>query len=58
MRATNSKPFSNYFADLQETLPNSFDILDQSLLQMEETTTELRNQGAPEQQINEIIVST
>lgn len=44
------------FTGLANTLPNSLDFLDQSLLQIEGRTSELRNQGAPDKQLNEIIV--
>lgn len=48
--------FSN--ADLEDTLQSSFDVLDQTLLQIEETASELQYQSAvPQQQLNEIIVS-
>lgn len=44
--------------DLEETLQSSFDVLDQSLLQIEERTTELQYQSTvPQEQLNEIMVS-
>lgn len=48
-----------FYVDLEQTLPNTFDILDQSLSQIQETASELREQGATYSnlQINEIIVS-
>lgn len=44
--------------DLEDTLPSSFQILDDSLLQIQDTATELREQCPPysNQQIEEIIV--
>lgn len=44
--------------DLEETLQSTFDVLDQSLLQMEENSSELQYQSTiPPQQLNEIMVN-
>lgn len=46
------------YADLEETLKSSFGVMDQSLLHIEDTASNLQYQcAAPHQQLNEIIVS-
>lgn len=51
-------PFIFSHVDLEETLQSSFVVLDQALLQIEETASELQYQSAvPQHQLNEIIVS-
>lgn len=44
---------------LEETLPSSFNVLDQTLMEIHETASELRDQGTTtysNQQLNEILV--
>nr|AUO38590.1 methoprene-tolerant [Sitodiplosis mosellana] len=40
---------------LEETLPSSFDVLNASLMEINETASELRDQGTTNQQLNEIL---
>lgn len=49
-------PHFDVLTGLEDTLPSSFDVLNTTLMQIHEAASELRDQGTPNQQLNEILV--
>lgn len=61
IKSTNCKMLAVFLASgtgLEDTLPSSFDVLDQALMEIHDTASELRDQGTTysNQQLNEILV--